>query len=129
MMTAVMELGPPSSRRAAIPSRDGAVVRRFDIDADICTGDRSCIRLSGCPSLTIVPNPDTLRGGLVTAVTSSCVGCGLCGELAHADVLCPSFHRVSVIHNPNVWDRLKHRVRTAVIERMGKFVERRLAAS
>ena len=38
------------------------VVRtRFGIDADTCTGDHSCIRLSGCPSLTIAPNPDPLR--------------------------------------------------------------------
>lgn len=115
------------ARDRAIKQGRRAVVERFGIDADICTGDRSCIRLSGCPSLTIMPNPDALRGGLVTAVTSSCVGCGLCGELAHADILCPSFHRISVIHNPNAWDRLKHRVRTAFIERMGRFVERRLA--
>lgn len=34
MMTAVMELGPPSSRRAAIPSRDGAVVRAESGDVE-----------------------------------------------------------------------------------------------
>src|SRR6202040_699046 len=38
------------------------VVReRFGIDADVCTGDHSCIRLSGCPSLTVKSNPDPLR--------------------------------------------------------------------
>ena len=42
--------------------RGERVVReRFGVDADTCTGDHSCIRLSGCPSLTIAPNPDPLR--------------------------------------------------------------------
>ena len=42
---------------AARRSSDGErVVReRFGVDADTCTGDHSCIRLSGCPSLTIAP--------------------------------------------------------------------------
>ncbi|MEE2746650.1 MAG: indolepyruvate ferredoxin oxidoreductase subunit alpha, partial [Pseudomonadota bacterium] len=33
-------------------------VPRFGVDDEICTGDHSCIRLSGCPSLTIKPSPD-----------------------------------------------------------------------
>ena len=38
------------------------VVRtRFWVDPEVCTGDHSCIRLSGCPSLTIKPNEDPLR--------------------------------------------------------------------
>jgi indolepyruvate ferredoxin oxidoreductase, alpha subunit len=40
-------------------SQGKRVVRtRFGIDPDTCTGDHSCIRLSGCPSLTIAPNPE-----------------------------------------------------------------------
>ena len=39
------------------------VRERFGIDEDTCTGDHSCIRLSGCPSLTIKDNPDPLRKG------------------------------------------------------------------
>ena len=31
---------------------------RFYIDPETCTGDHGCIRLSGCPSLTIRDNPD-----------------------------------------------------------------------
>jgi hypothetical protein len=27
--------------------------QRFGVDEDICTGDHACIRLSGCPSLTV----------------------------------------------------------------------------
>ncbi|MBV1695432.1 MAG: indolepyruvate ferredoxin oxidoreductase subunit alpha [Hyphomicrobiales bacterium] len=100
--------------------RDGKrVVRdRYGVDADTCTGDHSCIRLSGCPSLTIAPNPDPLRKDPVTKVINSCVGCGLCGEVAHAAVLCPSFYRASIISNPSRWDRLKERLRTAIIQRL-----------
>jgi indolepyruvate ferredoxin oxidoreductase alpha subunit len=97
--------------------KDGRrVVReRFGVDPDTCTGDHSCIRLSGCPSLTIAPNPDRLRRDPIAQVQNSCVGCGLCGEVAHAAVLCPSFYRAELIHNPNAWDRLRHRVAGAVI--------------
>jgi len=92
------------------------VVReRFGVDADTCTGDHSCIRLSGCPSLTIAPNPDPLRQDPVAAVIDSCVGCGLCGEVAHAAVLCPSFYRAEVISNPRAWERVASRLRSAVI--------------
>ena len=101
------------------------VVReRFGVDPDTCTGDHSCIRLSGCPSLTLAPNPDPLRREPVTKVINSCVGCGLCGEVAHAAVLCPSFYRASIIANPTQWDRLKHKVRGAVIG----WLQRRLDA-
>jgi indolepyruvate ferredoxin oxidoreductase, alpha subunit len=92
------------------------VVRtRFGVDADVCTGDHSCIRLSGCPSLTIAPNPDPLRRDPVAKVDNNCVGCGLCGEVAEAAVLCPSFYRADVIQNPTAWDRLVDRARRAVI--------------
>jgi indolepyruvate ferredoxin oxidoreductase, alpha subunit len=92
------------------------VVRtRFGVDPDTCTGDHSCIRLSGCPSLTIAPNPDPLRKDPVAHVNNDCVGCGLCGEVAHAAVLCPSFYRANVIQNPNWRDRLLDRVRRTVI--------------
>jgi indolepyruvate ferredoxin oxidoreductase alpha subunit len=43
------------------------------------------------------------------------VGCGVCGEVAHAAVLCPSFYRADVIVNPTAWDRFKARLRSAVI--------------
>jgi indolepyruvate ferredoxin oxidoreductase, alpha subunit len=92
------------------------VVRvKFGVDDEICTGDHSCIRLSGCPSLTVKPNPDPLRTDPVAAVIESCVGCGLCGEVAHAAVLCPSFYRAELIQNASAWDRLVHRLRQTVI--------------
>src|ERR671931_384283 len=38
------------------------VVRvKYGVDEDTCTGDHSCIRLSGCPTLTLKDNPDPLR--------------------------------------------------------------------
>ncbi len=91
------------------------VKTRYGVDDDICTGDHSCIRLSGCPSLTIKPSPDPLRTDPVAAVVESCVGCGLCGEVAHAAVLCPSFYRADVISNPTWWDRTLFRLRQSVI--------------
>jgi len=92
------------------------VVReRFGVDPETCTGDHSCIRLSGCPSLTIRDNPDPLRSDPVAYVDNGCVGCGVCGEIAHAAVLCPSFYRAAVISNPSAWDRWLERARNAVI--------------
>src|SRR5499427_1152560 len=88
---------------------------RYGVDDEICTGDHSCIRLSGCPSLTVKPSPDPLRTDPVATVIESCVGCGLCGEVAHAAVLCPSFYRADIIRNPTWWDRALHRVRRAII--------------
>jgi len=57
------------------------VKTRYGVDDELCTGDHSCIRLSGCPSLTVKPNPDPLRRDPVAAVVESCVGCGLCAVL------------------------------------------------
>jgi indolepyruvate ferredoxin oxidoreductase, alpha subunit len=106
--------------------RGERVVRvRFGVDDEICTGDHSCIRLSGCPSLTVKPNPDPLRSDPVATVIESCVGCGLCGEVAHAAVLCPSFYRAEIIRNPNWWDRALHRGRERII---GAFATRRAEA-
>ena len=91
------------------------VKTRYGVDDEICTGDHSCIRLSGCPSLTVKPNPDPLRTDPVAAVIESCVGCGLCGEVAHAAVLCPSFFKTDVVSNPSWWDRALFRMRSTVI--------------
>ena len=110
-------------QQKAIKDGQRVVRERFGVDPDTCTGDHSCIRLSGCPSLTVAPNPDPLRNDPVTRVINSCVGCGLCGEVAHAAVLCPSFYRASIINNPSRWDRFKARVREKVIT----FLQQRMA--
>ena len=84
---------------------------KYGVDEDTCTGDHSCIRLSGCPTLTVKDNPDPLRTDPVATVIDGCVGCGLCGENAHAAVLCPSFYRAEVIQNPGFFDQLMSRLR------------------
>ena len=102
--------------RARMLKEGRRVVRtRFGVDEDTCTGDHSCIRLSGCPTLTVKPSSDPLKTDPVAHVTDGCVGCGLCGEVAHAATLCPSFWRAEIISNPSGWDRLKERMRRSVI--------------
>ncbi len=105
---------PATARKLQAGER---VVRtKFGVDASTCTGDHSCIRLSGCPTLTIKDNPDPLRRDPVAHVTEDCVGCGLCGNVAHAAGLCPSFHRAEVIHNPGAFDRGLDRLRRKTID-------------
>jgi indolepyruvate ferredoxin oxidoreductase, alpha subunit len=104
------------------------VVRtRFGVDADTCTGDHSCIRLSGCPSLTIRPNPDPLRQDPIAYVDNSCVGCGLCGEVAHAAVLCPSFYRAELLFNPTRWDKMLAALRGTIIGLLQRMADTRRA--
>ena len=92
---------------------------RYGVDDEICTGDHSCIRLSGCPSLTVKPSPDPLRSDPVATVIETCVGCGLCGEVAHAAVLCPSFYRAEIVRNATWRDRALFRMRQKVIGWLG----------
>jgi indolepyruvate ferredoxin oxidoreductase alpha subunit len=113
---------PLQRQRAAAGER--VVRERFGVDPDTCTGDHSCIRLSGCPSLTVKPNPDPLRTDPVAAVVDSCVGCGLCGEVSHAAVLCPSFYKARIVSNPTRGDRWREALRGRVIG----WLQRRAAA-
>ena len=104
---------------AAQLKRGERVVRtRFGVDDEVCTGDHSCIRLSGCPSLVVKPSPDPLRSDPVAHVNNGCVGCGLCGEVADAAVLCPSFYKADIVQNATWWDRVKWRFRSAMIGAM-----------
>jgi indolepyruvate ferredoxin oxidoreductase alpha subunit len=101
--------------RAAKLAAGTRVVRvKYGVDEDTCSGDHSCIRLSGCPTLSLKPNPDPLRLDPVATVLEGCVGCGLCGSNAHAAALCPSFHRIEVIQNPNWRERALARFRQAL---------------
>jgi indolepyruvate ferredoxin oxidoreductase alpha subunit len=88
---------------------------RFGVDDEICTGDHSCIRLSGCPSLTLKPSPDPLRTDPVAHVNEGCLGCGLCGEVAHAAQLCPSFYQAERTQNANFAQRFVANVRRGII--------------
>ncbi len=111
-------------REKAVADGRRVVRPRFGVDEDICTGDHACIRLSGCPSLSVKRLDDPLRDDPVAAIDQSCVGCGNCGEVADAAVLCPSFYRTDIISNPTGWDRLLARVRSAVTG----FLQRRREA-
>jgi indolepyruvate ferredoxin oxidoreductase alpha subunit len=111
-------------RAKAIQEGERVVRERFGVDPDTCTGDHSCIRLSGCPSLTVKENPDPLRSDPVAHVDNSCVGCGVCGEVADAAVLCPSFYRAELVYNPSRWDRLIAAIRAAVIGALQRRSER-----
>jgi indolepyruvate ferredoxin oxidoreductase alpha subunit len=91
---------------------------RFGIDPDVCTGDHSCMRFNGCPSLTLRENPDPLRDDPIAHVDETCVGCGVCWEVAHAAVLCPSFYEVRMVRNPSRWTRLVSALRMTVIRRL-----------
>jgi indolepyruvate ferredoxin oxidoreductase alpha subunit len=97
--------------------KDGRRVEapRFGVDEDVCTGDHACIRLSGCPSLSLKKLDDPLRDDPVASIDQSCVGCGNCGEVADAAVLCPSFYRADVVHNPTGWEVRLARFRSRVI--------------
>jgi indolepyruvate ferredoxin oxidoreductase alpha subunit len=107
----------PLNRKLAAAGHT-VVQPRFGVDPDVCTGDHSCMRLNGCPSLTLRDSPDPLREDPIAHVDDTCVGCGVCGEVAHAAVLCPSFYQVEVITNPSRWTRWVSRLRSAVIGRL-----------
>jgi indolepyruvate ferredoxin oxidoreductase alpha subunit len=112
----------------AIMGGTRVVKPKFGVDEDICTGDHACMRLSGCPSLSVKSLDDPLRDDPVAHIDQSCVGCGNCGEVADAAVLCPSFYRADVVHNPSRWDRFAERQRRKVIGWLQGWRERRRLA-
>ncbi|MFJ9371008.1 thiamine pyrophosphate-dependent enzyme [Nocardia sp. NPDC101769] len=115
-------------RAQALKAGKRVVRERFGVDPETCTGDHACIRVSGCPSLTITDNPDPMRTDPIATVLDSCVGCGVCGANAHAAVLCPSFYRTDVVDNPTLRDRVLARLRTWWIGMLSRGDERRAAA-
>jgi indolepyruvate ferredoxin oxidoreductase alpha subunit len=118
--------GPAAAARLKAGKR--VIRQKYGTDPTICTGDHTCIRLSGCPSLTIAPNPDPLNPEPFTCVSSSCNGCGLCGEIAHAAILCPTYFRATVIHNPTLRDRLGVWLRSRIISYFQRRLERPAAS-
>ncbi len=104
----LVQMAIKEGRRVDIP--------RFGVDEDICTGDHACIRLSGCPSLSLKRLDDPLRDDPVATIDQSCVGCGNCGEVADAAILCPSFYRADVVHNPGPMEKWWASVRAKIID-------------
>jgi indolepyruvate ferredoxin oxidoreductase alpha subunit len=109
----------------AITGGERVVKPRFGVDEDVCTGDHACMRLSGCPSLSVKSLDDPLRDDPVAHIDHTCVGCGNCGEVAEAAVLCPSFYRADTIHNPTGFERLADRLRRRLIGWLQQRRERR----
>lgn len=102
-------------RNKAIKDGRRVDVPRFGVDSDVCTGDHACIRLSGCPSLSLKRLDDPLRDDPIAHIDQTCVGCGNCGEVADAAVLCPSFYRADVVHNPGGFETWRAGLRNRVI--------------
>jgi indolepyruvate ferredoxin oxidoreductase alpha subunit len=112
----------------AVADGKRVVRERFGVDEDVCTGDHACIRLSGCPSLSVKHSDDPLKDDPVAAIDNSCVGCGNCGDVSEAAVLCPSFYRADIVHNPTRIDLLIARFRQAIIGFLQRRRERRRIA-
>ena len=91
-------------------------IPRFGVDEDICTGDHACIRLSGCPSLSLKKLDDPLRDDPIASIDQSCVGCGNCGEVADAAILCPSFFQADVVHNPTNMENILSQFQKYIIK-------------
>ncbi|MBU0643409.1 MAG: indolepyruvate ferredoxin oxidoreductase, partial [Alphaproteobacteria bacterium] len=109
----------------AIKGGKRVVKEKFGVDEDVCTGDHACMRLSGCPSLSVKELDDPLRDDPVASIDDTCVACGNCGEVADAAVLCPSFFRAEVIHNPTGWDRFRANLSGSVIRYLQSLRENR----
>ena len=99
----------------AIKAGERVVKERFGVDAAVCSGDHACMRVSGCPSLTLAPSGDALKPDPVASVDEHCVACGHCGEVADAAVLCPSFYKAHKVHNPGAAERWTDRLRRRLV--------------
>ncbi len=105
-------------KKAALAA--GATVEdvKLGVDDEVCTGDHSCMRYNGCPSLTVKPGPNPLREDPIATIVTSCVGCRLCGEVAHAAALCPSFYEAKVVSNATAWQKVRFKLSRALIGRL-----------
>ena len=100
---------------AQVKAGERVLKERFGVDAAVCSGDHACMRLSGCPSLTLAPSGDALKPDPVAHVDEHCVACGHCGEVADAAVLCPSFYKARWVRNPTRTERWLGRARRGVV--------------
>ncbi|HEU5296738.1 MAG TPA: indolepyruvate ferredoxin oxidoreductase subunit alpha, partial [Burkholderiaceae bacterium] len=100
---------------AAVKAGQRIVKERFGVDAAVCSGDHACMRVSGCPSLTLAPSGDALKPDPVAYVDEHCVACGHCGEVADAAVLCPSFYKAHKVNNPRAAERWLARWRGHIV--------------
>ncbi|MEM0365371.1 MAG: indolepyruvate ferredoxin oxidoreductase subunit alpha [Candidatus Nitrosocaldus sp.] len=82
---------------------------KYRIDEEICSGCFPCEKYSGCPSVTMVRNPNPLRTGYIKQIEDTCTGCGICG-ITSIFGLCPSTYRIRIVHNPTRWERFMHKL-------------------
>lgn len=92
---------------------------KFGVDEEVCTGDHSCMRLNGCPSLTLKETTDPLKETPVAHVDEGCFACGHCGEVAHAAQLCPSFYKAEAVQNPGAIRRMMSGLNRSLLSMMG----------
>lgn len=102
-------------RNEAIKKGRRVDIPRFGVDPDICTGDHACIRLSGCPSLSLKKLDDQLRDDPVAHIDQTCVGCGNCGEVADTAILCPSFYQADMVHNSTRFEAWRAKLQGKII--------------
>ena len=106
-------------KAAALKAGRTVIKEKFGVDEEVCTGDHSCMRLSGCPSLTLKKSSDPLKETPTAHVDETCVACGNCGEVAHAAQLCPSFFKAQAIQNPSMVRRLSSKINRAMLSMLG----------
>jgi indolepyruvate ferredoxin oxidoreductase alpha subunit len=94
---------------------------KFGVDEEVCTGDHSCMRLNGCPSLTLKETSDPLKETPVAHVDEGCFACGHCGEVAHAAQLCPSFYKAEAVQNPGSIRRMMSGLNRSLLSMMGGY--------
>lgn len=101
-------------KKKKLEAKKRVVNEKFGVDSKVCTGDHACMRLSGCPSLTLTYSENPLREDPIATIDQSCVACGNCGEVAEAAVLCPSFYKAQVVKNPSGYEKMKHGIKKTV---------------
>lgn len=100
---------------AALHRGERTVKEKFGVDASVCSGDHACMRISGCPTLTLKSSGDPLKPDPVAHVEDGCVACGHCGEVAEAAVLCPSFYRAERVHHAGLWESRWHALQQRIV--------------
>ncbi len=100
-----MHAEPPAPRKAAARHRRSArgVGSRRHALASTRRSAPAITPASGCRAVPRSASSGwTIRCATIRwpRIDQSCVGCGNCGEVADAAILCPSFYRADVVHNP-----------------------------
>ena len=107
------------AKAKALKAGQTVVQEKFGVDEEVCTGDHSCMRLNGCPSLTLKESSDPFKETPIAHVDQGCFACGHCGEVAHAAQLCPSFYKAEAIRNPRPMRKFFSAINRGLLSAMG----------